>query len=567
MRLDLDPSPTWKSSDQAPSSGSAEDMTSRKNEEDGPLTADDLFSPDHDGDGDGDDAALLPPSPLPPVTSPRVQRSATLAGRRRVPAPPKRINTGLSSTPTTAADSAFPTTEEEDEQASATPPLPHDHEPKTPTPTTADFRTMLGTYIAEDEEVDRLVEMSARVSRRREDVARRDERSKVERVLASASPMFSALSTAAAWEGSGVEEIQRLGCALRVKQRLYPAVLLLSHILTSAPSGGGGNVGGTAEANAAAQYAYLALQSAREAEGGAGDVALRGRCAYYVALAECLLANKKRDDGLSTGRWSAGSWGRRVEDAAPVVEYFEMACSAEGSYEEGRWAVEWVDYLKGGSEDKGRPGSSGSWRGWLWDKILRREGEGASSNGVSEKKSMGRQDVREYYANRETSANNDDHSPGIGERLSFLSSSSDSANNDDDEAKPATYIPPSSSTSLPSSDGPSTPFHSSSAEPSPSLLPEPVTSPNTSPRAKSVAFEVSPTAKRTSIYERRHSRRPSLLARVTGRERRPSELERAEEGESPFKGTFEGDGDGGGGFLKWRKGRGSVDGGVGDGMV
>lgn len=93
------------------------------------------------------------------------------------------------------------------------------------------------------------------------------------------------------------------------------------------------------------------------------------------------------------------------------------------------------------------------------------------------------------------------------------------------------------------------------------LSPSPTHSPTSSnsavSSARSISFSTdskdakSPSPKKPGYTHRRKS---SLLSLVTGRERQPSELELMEEGDSPYRENFDGDGDSGGGTgLKKRK--------------
>ena len=333
--------------------------------------------------------------------------------------------------------------------------------------------------------------------------------------------------------------------ALRVRMLLTPAIILLSR-----PSSLKAD-----DVENAIRYARSAQDLARS-EGV--EEALKARCSYYIGLAAFLLLPKH-----TTNAWQRPtSIGSRSELGKPdtVQSYFEHACLAKGIYEEGTWAEEWVDYLKAPEVRRKlsisveeRPTSSGSWvSGWLqkvWGSKDNQQGNGVKHLPVH------RSQRRNYSV---TSQGTDStFQPSGPERIpSFESwhmddsrpSSSASTNSSKDALRfppmPVENASPTTSPSFSSLRSPTIPKSESE-----DTLPAPVTSPSpkTSPtRHISIAALSSPVYSDSDVsvtspaHPRRHSRRTSLLAMVTGRERRPSEIEQAEEGDSPYRATFEG---------------------------
>jgi hypothetical protein len=339
---------------------------------------------------------------------------------------------------------------------------------------------------------------------------------------------------------------------LRVRMMLIPAILLLAKPQNLKSD----------DVERAIRYARSAQYLARSTH---VEEALKARCSYYIGLASFLLLPKHALVAL--GRPT--SIGSQSELGKPetVQAYFEEACKAKEVFEEGTWAEEWVDYLKSPEvrkelsqsleQEEERLTSSGS-RVSGWVKLL-------LGSKDSQQEYDGRQTVkrrpRDRLDRRRDSAGSQDTDsttrPEGPERIPSFDSwhSGDSRTpssamsmrqGTEDNESPADRL---------SFDGRST----DSPEP---ILPPPVTSPNTSPTkrisvsalSKDATSSGSETSRPSPIYERRHSRRPSLLARfVTGRERRPSELETAEEGHSPYRGSFETIAEGGE-ELKKRKG-------------
>lgn len=331
--------------------------------------------------------------------------------------------------------------------------------------------------------------------------------------------------------------------------------------------------------------------------------ALQGRCAYYAAVAEWVMrqqgagdedvgvlayfhmALQAREGGYREGEWAEG-WVEFLRGGGEVEEGGEENGDG-GGHGEGEEAEE-----KDGEDGKG-------WGGWLISKVKRLSvrtsvaeksaadggeekitasgGEEESASGDWEERGRTRrreqwskQDIRDYHAAQDmaargpsASSDDNDHRRSQGweslELLSSGSSGSESEHEDEDATTPrlpGSYSPPSppqsgselatgliTPTQLRSPSHPNDPDTESS-------LPRPVTSPRR--RTTSIHFDepLSPSSggtqspKRDSIYERRHSRKSSLLetlgVKFSGREKRRSEIEEAEEGQSPFGGKFPG---------------------------
>jgi hypothetical protein len=333
---------------------------------------------------------------------------------------------------------------------------------------------------------------------------------------------------------------------LRVRMMLMPAILLLSK-----PSSLKAD-----DVEKAIRYARLAQDIARN---GNVEKELEARCSYYIGLAAFLLL-PKHALFASNRPASIGSLSE-LGKLETVQLYFEQAFAAKGVYDEGAWAEEWVEYLQSPdvrkelseSVEDERPTSSGSWiGGWMKRVWGSQASQQQPSNGQSVKRPPG--NILKTRRDSATSQNTaSTFRPDGPERIpSYESWHIDesrpesamseerfpgpfkiSQDTEDDEA-PRERI----WFNYPTPDSP---------EP---ILPAPVTSPHASPtkRISFAGLSKNPTPSASSdsdtpvsspIYERRHSRRPSLLARVTGRERRPTELERAEEGSSPYRATFE----------------------------
>lgn len=353
--------------------------------------------------------------------------------------------------------------------------------------------------------------------------------------------------------GPSIAEIRTLGLELRVKQRLLPAIALLASSSDNPKL----------DSSRARDHAHSALHFSQAHN---LDTALQGRCAYYVGVAEYLHSQSvggARRDSAADDSWSSES----ESDEMPALEYFHQACAARNVYAEGTWAEEWVEHFRGlrlAAKEKRageRPKSDGSWKEtvqrWLpsfsskgtFSRPTARDGEEeAEAEGADEKI---RSSPKAAGARR----------PRIWERMPSFSSkvTSPRPTTRDSEEKEAAAAGGGGgrilSFSVPDSPSPNKLFQHGSPPRSPSpTLPSPVTSPKSNHSRSSSIFSPpvgsplgsshsstpsSPSPTTKSIYERRHSRRPSLLARVTGRERMPSELEQAEEGDSPYRGTFE----------------------------
>ncbi|KAK5165208.1 uncharacterized protein LTR77_009306 [Saxophila tyrrhenica] len=308
-------------------------------------------------------------------------------------------------------------------------------------------------------------------------------------------------------------------------------------------------------------------------------VALQGRCAYYVGVAEFVL--------WKTGEGSELAMGKERD---VVLGYFELALrAADGGYHEGKQAEEWVKFLESGEDSDveddvvQKEKGEGSWSGWLAEKVLRRFStrSAASEEVASEddrlqgRKTKGKEAVKDAEPSRgrarrrksseagpshlnrwRTLADIPSGSSGSSFADGYASPSSEDEDGadflDDNAADVAT---PETSSRL--SDLNLRSYTDDDENPG---LPPPVTSPQL--RAKSIVIKVptSPTSatsspKSDSIYDRRHSRKSSILAscaKVTGREKHRSELEEAEEGESPFRDRFQNEEKRPGGLTKRR---------------
>ena len=308
--------------------------------------------------------------------------------------------------------------------------------------------------------------------------------------------------------------------------------------------------------------------------------ALQARCAYYAGLAELLLAVKK--DGIDSlfdeeMLDDVDSWSEKA--AWPGL--LARARDAKVVYREGEWAELWIGQFqslrtaKQGSPNRREgPTSAGSWVGSLLRSVWSGTGENGQNIGPGVRKRVVKRDDGKQQATRRMKSSASRSSSPDKERTweripSFSSTGSDedssptSSNTTTLSSPPSTTFSPSQepdqidTLSLSQSLTADAIFSEPTNEPT---LPPPVTSPQTS-SVKPPLKSVSPSRAGSGFQEgKRHSRKSSLLARVTGRERRLSELEQAEEGHSPFRATFEGvpevrESEGGGG-LKKRKGSG-----------
>lgn len=143
---------------------------------------------------------------------------------------------------------------------------------------------------------------------------------------------------------------------LRIVQHLYPAAKILSDL---------DNLSEDATWTAAGQ-ARSALQLAQEVN---ASEALQGRCAYYLGIAEFILANKFDAASRPGTANSVDNWRAKP---TTVPEYFEQALAAKGKYEEGTKAEAWVAYFSG---EDGKSGSGNgrqgrrSWFGRVFDSL------------------------------------------------------------------------------------------------------------------------------------------------------------------------------------------------------
>ena len=431
--------------------------------------------------------------------------------------------------------------------------------------------------------------------------------------------------------------IELVAAELRVKYRLFPAMVLLSHpevIIADA------NLKNVREAG---EYAIAAWRVAREYR---VNDALQARCAYYLGLAEYLLADKdERGIPISLSQPnspdSPDSFGDEFSKTA-CVRYFTDACAAKGVYDEGEWAQQWLNYFKSAAlspSTNTRPQSAGSWVGGVWNAV--RNVLGSTGSEVFKSPPRNRIDkrkARDFYADEAFSPKSE-RNRGQGERIPDFSSLgsevesqqlprqdslrsegvSSSGNcltqiadtndildppsaQDGEQSLPHSIVggnisiqgfkssprstsqrispvqvakPPAKTYRItnpdpPSDSAPSTkeqttedritvltrkPPHSPSPKSAPAWTPQisPTAPSSQHSRAISIAFASDlesgiSTTNRSSIYERR--RKPSILNPLTWRERQPSDLERMEEGESPYRATFDRGVGGGGG---WRK--------------
>ena len=494
-------------------------------------------------------------------------RKDTLSTRRRISRPPEPLETMPSNIK--AIDTAKRTAENENRKR-------QEYEARTPTPTTGDLKAMLESYEIESPEVGRLMEMYGRmidsrvraVRERRKRVGGRNDLHRDVRLLTSTPQRTKGVSRSGSL--AAVTE-------LRVKQRMLPAMVLLSRPAALT----------TADVKIAAAYAHSALKFARDQ----GVVeALQARCAYYVALAEYLLANKdERGLPLSLSGDRTPNSAQIIIDEKPTpLAYFEQASAAKGVYIEGQWAEEWVQYLNhllstasASSGNVNRPTSRDGWMGSLWRKVWKAKDQSLrlDTSGTS-RKVMSKMDVRNYYAAREvvrSSTSTANEARGTFERLpSFPSRGTDDSSTpasrdtmqtsgkespiqsepDSAESVQSNSLADQRPAGAPVGDDQATspqlnrnpPNLIQPIDPEEDILPLPVTAPNHSRTRsttltnslKDLVSSASSTLPKQLLSERRHSRKPSLLALVTGRDRRSSELEQAEEGHSPFRGTFEG---------------------------
>ena len=458
-------------------------------------------------------------------------RPSALAARRHLQPPPRNVN---------VASHLSPLHHQTPAEGETTGPLPLPSSTGAArTPMTADLRTKIEARIYEPDLME-IIEAYAN------EKVKRDRKEFNGRHQSHSRP-----TTNIVYGLEGAKDNSQLA-GLRVRMMLMPAILLLAKPQNLKSD----------DVEKAIRYARSAQYLARSTH---VEEALKARCSYYIGLAAFLLLPKHAL--LALGRPT--SIGSQSELGKPetVQAYFEEACKAKGVFEERTWAEEWVDYLKSPEvrkelsqsleQEEQRPTSSGSWvRGWvkrLWgSKDSQQEYEGRQ---IVKRPPRDRLDGRR---DSDASQNTDSTTrPDGPERVPSFDSwhSGDSRTTSPAMSMRQGLEDDNSTSDRLLFDGRST----DSPEP---ILPPPATSPNTSP-TKRISFSAmskgatasgSDTAGPSPIYQRRHSRRPSLLARfVVGRERRPSELETAEEGHSPYRGSFESVPEGGEG-LKKRKG-------------
>lgn len=447
-------------------------------------------------------------SETPPSTA-SLQHPSALASRRHLQRPPRNVNitSHLSPFALQASDNI------PDETFPGPQPLP----PSTGvarTPLTADLRAKIESRIYEPDLIE-IIEAYA------EERVKRDRKHYTPRRRTPATSLVYGLQQS---------EHESPIAALRVRMLLLPAMILLSKPRTFRAE----------EVENAMRYARSAQELAQKER---VDEAFEARCAYYIGLAAFLLLPRH---ALQNSRRPAsmGSLGE-LGKAEGVLAFFEQACAAKKVYDEGAWAQEWVEYLSSAevrrelsmSLEEERPGSSGSWGVGAWLKRACGFKEETPSSGENNlKKPPKSRHLQRRDSGFSQTTNSTSRPEGLERIPSFESWRSG-------ESRPCS----AASTDI-------TEFSRADAaeqETSPPLS-QPVSTPKTSPRSQ-ISFagvRLSPILTSassdgeipTSIpsqSKKQHRRRTSLLAMVTGRERRPSELEQAEEGDSPFRATFE----------------------------
>lgn len=456
MRLDLDPKKAWNdqiSPTSPESQGSSRPFRRRRSkarkavEGDVVKTSEKMVEAsanvdeadlargeENDGDTQG------PPKPWPPSYSITIKETTDLKQERQTTKGPplQPIDTDIAQHPLYGNPRAHFEASAALDRATAA--LNEQWTARTPTPTAADFKEMLETYISDGpDEIDRLVEMAERMSETKIAVAQREafEAGKAEALASMAessraatpgsglrsarTPLISARSshfeastemhpttprTPALVTGTtdldaptprtpalvtGTADLPATTRSLRLHLHLYPARTLLSAFLFH-----DAELPALEAAREAARHAYLALGQARAGiaavaateedydEGGwsvAGmeAMALQGRCAYYVGVAEWVLGeHRRRERVLLKGGRNDGDVGSE-DDGVPVLEFFQQARMAqEGGFAEGAWAEKWIRFLCDDKEDGkkrvedadgmceavGRREST-TWLGWL----------------------------------------------------------------------------------------------------------------------------------------------------------------------------------------------------------
>ena len=371
--------------------------------------------------------ASPPPAPWPSPNDPTIASQLNLAAHRRATRPAHLTLDNPSPFPSFYVDASAI----HDAQAAHEAHIARVGEEwlaKTPTPTSAEFREMLTTYLPEEdvEEVDRLVEMADAVAKKRVDVAVEvavSEARAEERAMFAGSPMLTPAQRVAFAEAEGgrtpasttwarlgstltvpatpflagvpsaslaipsplsalyppvtprtpftpfpinTQSIRDTGLSIQIHIHLLYAKQAISLLATSStpPT--------LAQAQKAAKHAYTALSLARDAREGSGVV---GRCTYYVGVWEWVLQELRREhDNEPSVEYKLGD----LEDwddvgKAPVLEYFETAThAAEGGFAEGQWAEDWVEFLEGQEAraegvlgQQAQRRESRTWAGWL----------------------------------------------------------------------------------------------------------------------------------------------------------------------------------------------------------
>lgn len=116
---------------------------------------------------------------------------------------------------------------------------------------------------------------------------------------------------------------------LKVKHRLFPAMTLLAHATESALD----------ELRSAEGYAREALRLARDLNLGE---AAEGRCSYYIGVA-CYRLAQSAEESASPG--IPGSLADDRIHKSGCANHFRRACAAKDVYDEGTWAAQWVEFL------------------------------------------------------------------------------------------------------------------------------------------------------------------------------------------------------------------------------
>ncbi|KAF2483119.1 hypothetical protein BDY17DRAFT_323880 [Neohortaea acidophila] len=321
---------------------------------------------------------------------------------------------------------------------------------------------------------------------------------------------------------------------LYVKQQLLPALILLAHA----------RLLGRPELENAADYARTAQ---RLAETLGASKALHARCSFYIGLAELLLSRisasaiSRPESFNSADNWRAKS--------PSYLQHFQTATAAKGVYAEGRWAEEYVTYLKkeerqpdSPADSEMSPQSQTSWVGKLWGAIRRRRTQSLESSDADEESNNAGDDWK--VADEDLPDLDSEFESDADEEKEANTAFHSIENIDDYEstAMPGRYCTPSPlSPRSPSPAEPLLPVFSPTATQSPPSTPASPT--GRTIRCRVVSF-VDGTAEITSSTPEQqdsslsHRRNRSITALITRRERLPSQEEQMEEGLSPFMATF-----------------------------